>query len=325
MAMSIRTVASGSLITVVLLCASSGLAAQCWVPSDDYPSIQSAVDDVTCTDIVLATGFHVGDVVIWRGLTMTGDSPDATAVVGTITVEGETTEVTLNDFHIDMSSEGLPYNGLEVIGNATVVTSGGSLYLITDCSYTIDPASATYDPPGGFGTVAVTAQVGCPWVAVSNVGWVTVTSGSSGTGPGTVSYDVSANSSPNPRTGTLTVAGQTFTIEQAGITCSYSIEPTFAIYEGVGGSGAITVTTQDECPWTAVSNVAWATVTSGASGTGPGTVSYDVSVNTSPDPRTGTLTVAGRTFTIHQEGFEPDIFADGFESGDTSRWSATVP
>ena len=33
----------------------------------------------------------------------------------------------------------------------------------------------------------------------------------------TVTYDVLANSSPDPRTGTLTVAGQTYTINQGGL------------------------------------------------------------------------------------------------------------
>ena len=136
---------------------------------------------------------------------------------------------------------------------------------------------------------------------------------------------MSANPSPDPRAGTLTVAGETFTIDQEGIVCVYSIDPASAEYDAAGGSGSIAVTTQDECPWTAVSDVGWATVTSGSSGTGPGTVTYDVPANPSPDPRTGTLTVAGETFTINQEGSGPDVFADGFDSGDTSAWSATVP
>jgi hypothetical protein len=58
---------------------------------------------------------------------------------------------------------------------------------------------------------------------------------------------------------------------------------------------------------------------------GTGTVTYDVSAKSSPDPRTETLTVAGRTYAINQGGLGTDVFADGFESGDTSAWSATVP
>jgi hypothetical protein len=56
------------------------------------------------------------------------------------------------------------------------------------------------------------------------------------------------------------------------------------------------------CAWTAQSNVAWLTITAGTSGTGNGTVSYTVAANNTPDPRTGTLTIAGRTFTVTQPG-----------------------
>ena len=50
---------------------------------------------------------------------------------------------------------------------------------------------------------------------VSNVSWITVTGGASGSGNGTVSYSVAANTGPE-RTGTLTVAGQTVVIKYGG-------------------------------------------------------------------------------------------------------------
>jgi len=42
-------------------------------------------------------------------------------------------------------------------------------------------------------------------------------------------------------------------------------------------------------------------VQSGDSGTGPGTVTYKVTKNNGNSPRTGTLTIAGRTFTVVQD------------------------
>jgi YD repeat-containing protein len=62
----------------------------------------------------------------------------------------------------------------------------------------------------------VTAGAGCAWTAVSNAGWITVTSGASGTGNGTVGYSVAANGGSDQRQGTVTIAGQTFTVTQAG-------------------------------------------------------------------------------------------------------------
>ena len=52
---------------------------------------------------------------------------------------------------------------------------------------------------------------------MSNASWLIVTSGGSGTGNGTVNYSVDSNLSVNSRTGTITAAGQTFTVNQSGI------------------------------------------------------------------------------------------------------------
>jgi len=86
----------------------------------------------------------------------------------------------------------------------------------SSCTYSINPTSATFGAGGGSGSVNVTAPSGCPWT-VSNVpSWITITSGSSGSGNGTVSYTVAPNSSTSSRTATLTIAGQSFTVTQAG-------------------------------------------------------------------------------------------------------------
>jgi hypothetical protein len=61
----------------------------------------------------------------------------------------------------------------------------------------------------------VTAGIGCSWTASSSTAWITITAGSSGLGNGTASYSVAANSSTTSRTGTMTIAGQTFTVSQA--------------------------------------------------------------------------------------------------------------
>jgi len=86
----------------------------------------------------------------------------------------------------------------------------------SSCTYSINPTSATFGAGGGSGSVNVTAPSGCAWT-VSNVpSWITITSGSSGSGNGTVSYTVAPNSSTSSRTATLTIAGQSFTVTQAG-------------------------------------------------------------------------------------------------------------
>jgi M6 family metalloprotease-like protein len=86
-------------------------------------------------------------------------------------------------------------------------TAGGG------CTYSISPTSASVPATGGSGTVTVTAGSGCTWTATSNAGWITVTSGASGSGNGSVGYSVAGNAGA-ARTGTLTIAGQTFTVNQ---------------------------------------------------------------------------------------------------------------
>jgi C1A family cysteine protease len=84
------------------------------------------------------------------------------------------------------------------------------------CSYTVAPTSGTFASAGGSGTASVTAGTGCSWTAKSNVSWLKITAGAQGTGPGNVSYTASRNTSKNSRTGTMTIAGQTFTVTQSG-------------------------------------------------------------------------------------------------------------
>lgn len=86
------------------------------------------------------------------------------------------------------------------------------------CTFSINPTSASSPAAGGSATVTVTATAGCTWSAVSNAGFIAITAGASGTGNGSVTYNVGANTATTSRTGTLTIAGQTFTVTQAGTT-----------------------------------------------------------------------------------------------------------
>jgi YVTN family beta-propeller protein len=84
------------------------------------------------------------------------------------------------------------------------------------CTYSISPSSASFGTAGGTGGVNVTAPAGCSWSAFSNVGWAQISGGASGSGNGTVFYTVNTNFGIGALNGTLTIAGQTFTITQAG-------------------------------------------------------------------------------------------------------------
>jgi all-beta uncharacterized protein len=89
------------------------------------------------------------------------------------------------------------------------------------CSLSIGPVRSTVDAAGGNLRVTVTAlppQAPCAWTAVSNAGWLTVTSGASGTRSGAVVLHADANTG-GPRTGTAMIAGQTFSVSQGAGAC----------------------------------------------------------------------------------------------------------
>jgi len=86
------------------------------------------------------------------------------------------------------------------------------------------------------------------------------------------------------------------------IACNYSLNPSSRNHTTNTETGSVTVSpSSDSCKWTASSNVSWASISSGASGTGNGTVTYMVQANTTSNKRTGTLNIAGQTFNLIQD------------------------
>ena len=167
------------------------------------------------------------------------------------------------------------------------------------CSFALSAAGVSVPATASSGAVTVTTAPGCTWLASSAVTWVTLTSGAEGTGTASVAFDVAENTSALSRSGALTVAGQTFTVTQAGVPCSYSISPTTASVAAGGGAVNVTVTTAASCAWTATSGAAWLSVSSG-SGSGSGIVTVTAAANTGSSSRTATVTVAGQTFAVTQ-------------------------
>ena len=86
---------------------------------------------------------------------------------------------------------------------------------------------------------------------------------------------------------------------------------------------SVEVKAAGDCDWSARSNAAWIRVASGASGSGSGSVSYEVTRNPRSTARTGTLTLGGWTFTVKQAGAGDTVFEDGMESG-TDDWTEST-
>ena len=141
------------------------------------------------------------------------------------------------------------------------------------------------------------------------------------TASGTLNYTWAANTGV-ARSGTFTVGGQTFTVNQAS-GCSYSLTPTSASVAAGGGSGTTSLTTTSGCPWTASSSASWLTLTSATSGSGNATVSYTVAANTGavaqrqPDRRRDHLHghAGGGTGAGHSEHDCADQFGQSLHGG----------
>jgi hypothetical protein len=185
-----------------------------------------------------------------------------------------------------------------VVYNARSITNQPSL-----CSFVLNATTVNLNAAGTKSkTVSVKpCSASCAWTAVSNDPFITITSGTNGTGNGTVRYTVPGNTNTVPLVGTMTIAGQTVTINQAGGGCTNKLSPASAKFKAAGGSKTVKIRTKyPDCTWTAESNDPFITITSATNGVGKGAVSYTVATNTSSLVLTGTVTVAGQTFTVIQ-------------------------
>ena len=188
-------------------------------------------------------------------------------------------------------------------GNITV---GGVVVTFTQaansCVYSVTPTSVSVPSIGSTSALSMTTGTACSWTAVSSVGWITITSGASGSGLGAINYLVAENTGTTARTGNITVGGVVVSFTQAANSCVYSVTPTSVSVPSIGSTSALSMTTGTACSWTAVSSVGWITITSGASGSGLGAINYLVAENTGTTARTGNITVGGVVVSFHSVG-----------------------
>lgn len=90
-----------------------------------------------------------------------------------------------------------------------------ALHVHAQC-FSISPQSVSLPSRASTGMVTVASSSGCQWTAASLESWVSIVSGSSGAGNGSIAYAVTNNANLSPRTGTIIAAGQFFTITQSG-------------------------------------------------------------------------------------------------------------
>jgi hypothetical protein len=119
-----------------------------------------------------------------------------------------------------------------------------------------------------------------------------------------VVFTAAPNATATALTGTLTIAGQPFTVNQAAGPCNYLLNSTNTTLTAAGGSGLFTFSTGTAgCSASAVSFSNWLTATTSSSPDGTsGTVNFTAAANPSGSTRIGTMQFAGQTFTVSQTG-----------------------
>ena len=184
------------------------------------------------------------------------------------------------------------------------------------CSYAVDPTSVAlhwHGAPGdGFETRLTTAP-GCAWSATSGASWVELLTPAGGTGSAAMRIRIAAYTEQPTRRAPLEVrwptatAGQNVWVTQEG--CYYAISITTDAVPAGGGHRRVSVFATPVsvdcslgCPWTVTANAAWIHVPGASSRAGDDELFFDVDPNLTGVPRSGTLTIAGRTLTVTQGG-----------------------
>jgi WD40 repeat protein len=195
-----------------------------------------------------------------------------------------------------------PNPGPARTGTLTIAGKTFTINQVTsDCTYTVTPTDQYFGSGGGSFNIDIQTTNGCAWNAASDSSWLSVPVGNnSGSGPGMITVSTLANQTTTARIGHVNIAGQIITVTQDGISCNYTISPKNRSFTAEGGSAFVNMAAADACSWSAISNDNWITITSGATGSGYGTIYYSVSANTTGAGRSGTLKIAGQTFTVFQ-------------------------
>lgn len=180
----------------------------------------------------------------------------------------------------------------DVVSFTIVAPSGGKL----------SPAITVYNPAGAVvGGNYSGNPFGCNGGTTLELDNLTI--------PATGVYTVLITDCSEVDTGSYVISTQCFGVctgpPPSPAVCSFALAPSTQLIPAASGAGNIGVLTSAGCPWTASSNSTFLTITSGASGDGPGTVQFSAGANSASAARSGTLTIGGQTATVNQSGTAP--------------------
>lgn len=121
-----------------------------------------------------------------------------------------------------------------------------------------------------------------------------------------------------------TFSGQLQVYGQLPGACSYSLSQTNQVLTSGNDSGNVELNVAGECNWLAYASDTWINISSGVEGSGSGVVSYTVDANPGGIMRTGTISVAGLSFTVIQAGDASIVSAASFDNSQLAVESIAV-
>ena len=229
-------------------------------------------------------------------------------------------------FYTDANFTGAPRTAVIVVNGQALITFTQDT---ASCVSSVTPTTHAYPVMGG--TVTFQVQTTTPdcfwsvtgfpppplffnpfapgWAAHSGANSYGLTGQFAAYDIGTRSFDVSASSNAfnsTPRSATLTFGGTpTATITQPAPSCQFTFSPASVNVPANGGSATVNLTgTGTDCSYTAspATGSNWVTVTAGASGSVPATISVTVAPNTTLSERTGQVIAVNGVLGIVQAG-----------------------
>ncbi len=100
-----------------------------------------------------------------------------------------------------------------------------SLTDANSCSATFAASSASVAAPGSYATAQINSPEHCVFTATSNASWISLSSGFYGSGNTTLTYLVRPNLTSSPRSGSISLGSQTFTVTQSAAASPTDLNP----------------------------------------------------------------------------------------------------
>ncbi len=196
------------------------------------------------TDIVIETSGDSGDTELWlydSGLTQIEYDDDGGTGYFSLIAKSS---LTAGTYYIKVGE----FGNDSTIASYSISITGSSL----PCTYSISSNSGSFTQSGGTATILVDAsRSDCSWTTSNTLSWVSL-SLSSGTGDSTVTITVTSNDGA-ARTGSVTIAGQTYSISQAASDTQDDYEPNNSSAEAtsivVNSSQTHSIIPADDLDW----------------------------------------------------------------------------